>query len=149
MAARRRTALMYGSPSAGRPARSSASAAIRYVSASRNRRKSREPRVSLTLNRNGSWNLFSDGKIRLLYVLGVYTRYGLANAVSASVVETYTAVSPSRNLSAPLASRGIVVMLLAYHTRVNWASYRESLVRAYRPRKNVVGRNRLNGRPLA
>src|SRR5437660_12503955 len=124
MAARRRTALMYGSPSAGRPSRSSASAAIRYVSASRNRRKSREPRVSLTLNRNGSSNLFSDGKIRLLYVLGVYTRYGLifANAVSASVVETYTAVSPSWNLSAPLAYRGIVVMLLAYHTRLNWAS---------------------------
>src|SRR5437762_8044918 len=93
---------------------------MRYLSARRTSRKSREPRVSLTLSRNGSSNLFRDGKILLLYVFGVYTRYGLVSAstVSALVVETKTAVSPSWNLGAPVASRGMVAALLAYHTRL-------------------------------
>src|SRR5207247_6677269 len=84
MAARRRTALMYGRPSAGRPSRISASAAIRYVSANRATKKSREPRVSLIEDLNGSWNLFKDGNMLSWYgeawareARGVDTKYGL------------------------------------------------------------------------
>src|SRR6266550_100140 len=131
MAARRRTTLIYGSPSAGRPSRISASAAIRYVSANRATKKSREPRVSLIEDLNGSLNLFSDGNTLSWYgeawpryARGVNTVYGFVRArtVSASVVETYTAVSPSANLGTPCAFFGIFAALLAYHTRVNWAS---------------------------
>src|SRR6266576_1771773 len=133
MAARRRTALMYGRPSAGRPSRISASAAIRYVSANRATKKSREPRVSLIEDLNGSLNLFKDGNMLskygapfagTTYAPGVKTLYGLvrASTVSASVVETYTAVSPSANFGWPFASFGIFAALLAYHARVNWAS---------------------------
>src|SRR5882762_12040687 len=67
MAARRRTTLMYGRPSAGRPSRISASAAIRYVSANRATKKSREPRVSLIEDLNGSWNLFKEGNMLSRY----------------------------------------------------------------------------------
>src|SRR6266576_2114689 len=74
MAARRRTALMYGRPSAARPSRISASAAIRYVSANRATKKSREPRVSLIEDLNGSSNLFKDGNMLSQDGVGVRRR---------------------------------------------------------------------------